>query len=289
MANAINPPQIRHMATLWTLTDYGDADGEWSTERKIEEIKNAGFDGFLGRVPVVTAEHVQQSGLLFAATVDIGEAAEVEPKLQAIKEVGAVCVNVQMLDHDTSTEEAIARARQVMETAGRLEMDVAIEVHRDTCTETPEKAYALAEGFEKAEGRPLKMTWDFSHPAIIKHLSPPYWDRLAERVDLIQLAQQFHFRPFNGHHCQIPALGHDGEFTPEFLDWLEFADRLIEVWLQTATPGREMFVCPEQGAMGYTLSVFPDRWKDVQAIRGEVERVWQKHIKNWTPPQSNNT
>ena len=108
--------------------------------------------------------------------------------------MGAVCVNVQMLDHDTSTEEALTRARQVMEAAGRLEMDVAIEVHRDTCTETPEKAYALAEGFEQAEGRPLKMTWDFSHPAIIKHLSPPYWDRLAERIDLIQLAQQFHFR-----------------------------------------------------------------------------------------------
>ena len=85
MANAINPPQIRHMATLWTLTDYGDADEEWSMDRKLQEIKNAGFDGFLGRVPVVTAEHVQQSGLLFAATVDIGEAAEVEPKLQEIK------------------------------------------------------------------------------------------------------------------------------------------------------------------------------------------------------------
>ena len=166
MANTINPPQIRHMATLWTLTDYGDADGEWSIDRKLVEIKNAGFDGFLGRVPVVTAEHVQQHGLLFAATVDIGDADEVEPKLRAINEVGAVCVNVQMLDHDTPTEEAITRARQVMETAGRLEMDVAIEVHRDTCTETPEKAYALAEGFEKAEGRPLKMTWDFYIPLL---------------------------------------------------------------------------------------------------------------------------
>ena len=78
-------------------------------DRKLQEIKNAGFDGFLGRVPVVTAEHVQQSGLLFAATVDIGEAAEVDPKLRAIKEVGAVCVNVQMLDHDTLTDEAITR------------------------------------------------------------------------------------------------------------------------------------------------------------------------------------
>ena len=240
---------------------------------------------FLVECRSLPSEHVQQYGLLFAATVDIGEAAEVEPKLRAIKEVGAVCVNVQMLDHDTPTDEAVTRARQVMEAAGRLEMDVAIEVHRDTCTETPEKAYALAEGFEQAEGRPLKMTWDFSHPAIIKHLSPPYWIDWRNGLILSNSPNSFTSVLLTDTHCQIPALGHDGEFTPEFLDWLEFADRLIEVWLQAATPGREMFVCPEQGAMGYTLSVFPDRWKDVQAIRGEVERVWQKHIKNWTPPQ----
>jgi hypothetical protein len=45
-----------------------------------------------------------------------------------------------------------------MATADEMEMDVSIEVHRDTCTETPEKAYALAEGFEKAEKKRLKMT-----------------------------------------------------------------------------------------------------------------------------------
>ena len=78
-------------------------------------------------------------------------------------------------------------------TGDDLEMDVAIEIHRDTCTDTPEKPYALAREFEKAEKRPLKMAWNFSHPAVIKHLSSPYWDRLAEREDLIQPAQQFHF------------------------------------------------------------------------------------------------
>ena len=208
---------------------------------------------------------------------------EIRPKLKAIKAANARCVNVQLLDHDTPTRRAVTTARRVMEEADKLEMDVAIEVHRDTCTETPEKAYALAEGFEKEEKRLLKMTWDFSHPAVIKHLSPPYWDRLAERTDLIQYAQQFHFRPFNGHHCQVPALGRGGKFTPEFLDWLEFAEQVIECWLQAAEPGREMFVCPEQGAGGYFLSVFGDRWKDVQAIRGEVDRIWRKQLKSWKP------
>jgi hypothetical protein len=188
-----------------------------------------------------------------------------------------------MLNHDTPVKVAVTLARRLMAAADRLGMNVSIEVHRDTCTETPEKAYALAEGYEKAEGRLLKMTWDFSHPAVVKHLSPPYWDRLAERVDLIQLAQQFHFRPFNGHHCQVPAIDGRGGFTTEFLQWLPFAEKVIEAWLKAATPGREMFVCPEQGPPGYALSIFPDRWKDVRAIRDEVDRLWRKQVRKWKP------
>lgn len=275
-------PKIYHMASLWTLTGYGGKSGEWTVDQKLARIKKAGFDGFLGRVPVVTPELVQKHDLVFAATVDMGLAKDVKPKLLAIKEAGARCVNVQMLDHDTPTKRAVSLARKIMDVAGELEMDVAIEVHRDTCTETPEKAYALASGFEKAEKRLLKMTFDFSHPAVVKHLAPSnYWSRLAERIDLIQLAQQFHFRPFNGHHAQIPAKNHKGELTPEFLDWLPFAEKVIETWLEAATPGREMFVCPEQGPPGYFLSVFPDRWKDVQAIRDEVAKIWKRKIQKW--------
>ena len=280
----VKRPKIRHICTLGTLMGYGGKKGEWSVEQKLRRIKKAGFDGFAGRLTIVNREQVENSGLIFAATTDMGSAREVTPTLKAIKEAGARCVNVQMLDHDTPTRRAVALARRVMEAADKLEMDVAIEVHRDTCTETPEKAYALAEGFEKAEKRPLKMTWDFSHPAVIKHLSPPYWERLAERPDLIQYAQQFHFRPFNGHHAQIPALGSGGKFTPEFLDWLEFAEKVIECWLEAATPGREMFVCPEQIAGGYYLSVFGDRWKDVLAIRDEVDRVWKRQLRKWKSP-----
>jgi sugar phosphate isomerase/epimerase len=281
MNKKIERPKLRHMATLGSLTGYGNKKGEWNAEQKIQCIKKAGFDGFVSRLPLITREHVETSGLLFAATVDIGGIPEIRGKLKAIQEVGARCVNVQMLDHDTPTKRALEVARRVMATADDLGMDVSIEVHRDTCTETPEKAYALAEGFEKAEKKPLKMTWDFSHPAVVKHLSPPYWDRLAERPYLIQYAQQFHFRPFNGHHAQIPALGRGGKLTPEFLDWLDFAEGVIACWLETAAPGQEMFSCPEQIAGGYYLSVFGDRWKDVLAIKRELERVWKKQVRKW--------
>ncbi len=278
-------PIIRHLATLGTLAGYGDRRGPWTVEQKLGKIRNAGFDGFVGRITLVNADQVAQSGLLFACTTDLNGIAEIRPKLKAIRAAHARVVNVQMLDHDTPTRRAVEVARRLMDAADDLGMDVSIEVHRDTCTETPEKAYALARGYEKAEKRPLKMTWDFSHPAVVKHLSPPYWDRLAERPDLIQLANQLHFRPFNGHHAQIPALDRRGAFTPEFLDWLEFAERVLACWLQAAPPGRELFVCPEQIPPGYYLSVFGDRWKDVLAIRGEVDRLWKKHLRRWRPPR----
>lgn len=277
-------PRIRHMCSLGTLGGYGGKKGEWSVQQKLKRIRKAGFDGFLGRVHMLSPQDVQDSGLIFACTTDMGGPEDVEPKLTACKEHGARCVNVQMLDHDTPTKVAVTRAREVMAFADRIDLDVSIEVHRDTCTETPEKTYALAEGFEKAEGKPLKMTWDFSHPAVVKHLSPPYWDRLAVRPDLMQLANQFHFRPFNGHHAQVPALDAKGKVTPEFLDFMEFADAVLANWMLTAGPNRELFACPEQIAGGYMLSVFGDRFKDVKAIKDHLGRSFKRHLKNWAAP-----
>ena len=281
----VKKPKLHVMCSLGTLTGYGTKKKEWGVEEKLRRIKKAGFDGFLGRVFMVNRKQVEESGLVFAATTDMGGANEVVPKLTALQKLGARCVNVQMLDHDTPTRIAVSLARKVMAAADKLDFDVAIEVHRDTCTETPEKAYALAEGFEKAEGRPLKMTWDFSHPAVIKHLDAPYWDRLAERPDLIQFAQQFHFRPFNGHHAQVPALNAKGKLTPEFVDFMEFVERVIGCWMQVATPGREMFACPEQIAGGYYLSVFGDRFRDVQVIRRELQKAWKRQLRKWKPPK----
>ena len=282
---SIQKPILHQCATLGSLMGYGGKAGEWSTEKKIETIRKAGFTGFLGRTAFVSSQQVADSGLLFACTTDLGGIGEIKPKLREIKAAGARVVNVQMLDHDTPTKRAVEVARRLMAAADEMDMDVSVEVHRDTCTETPEKTYALAAGFEKAEKKKLKMTWDFSHPAIVKHLSPPYWDRLAERPDLIQHANQLHFRPFNGHHAQIPALDKKGDFTPEFIDWLEFAERVLACWLETATPGRELFVCPEQIAGGYFVSVFGDRWKDVLAIQGAIDRVWKKQLRKWKAPR----
>ena len=112
---------------------------------------------------------------------------------------------MQLANHDTPVAAAVRLAVRIVEEGERLGAKCSIEVHRDTCTETPEKFYAIADGFRRATGRLLPVTWDYSHFSVMKHLAPPYAGRLLTTPKLIQFAQQFHFRPFNGHHCQVPV------------------------------------------------------------------------------------
>ena len=70
-------------------------------------------------------------------------------KLTAFKEAGAEHINIQLCDHDTEIRKAVTVARAVMQAGKELKLKPAIEWHRDTCTETPEKGLALAAQYEK--------------------------------------------------------------------------------------------------------------------------------------------
>jgi hypothetical protein len=274
-------PVLRHIANLWTLVWHPSEGKEWSLERKLRTVKDAGFDGFTAQLTPTHAKLGDKLGLMRVGYFSSGNAKEFSTLLRQQKEAGAVHINVQLADHDTPTKTAVLLAKRLLAVGRKLNLHPAVEVHRDTCTETPEKTYALADGYEKATGELLPMTWDYSHLSIVKHLLPPYWDRLGVRPDLIQRAQQFHFRPFNGHHCQVPVTNGRGRLTPEFLDYAPFMEKVMETWLAAATPGREMFAVPEMGPLwlGYNLHSLPSSWEDAKALRGEIEKCWRRALR----------
>jgi hypothetical protein len=274
-------PRLRHIANLWTLVWYPSREKEWPLERKLRAVKDAGFDGFTTQLTPKHAKLADRLGLMRVGYFGSGNPKEFASLLQQQKTAGAHHINVQLADHDTPTARALSFARRLMAAGKKLGVEPAIEVHRDTCTETPEKAYALADGYEEATGELLPMTWDYSHIAVVKHLLPPYWPRLGVRPDLIQRAQQFHFRPFNGHHCQVPVTDGRGKLSPEFLDYAPFVQQVMETWLATAAPGREMFAVPEMGPLwlGYNLHGLPNSWEDAQVLRDETEKCWQRALR----------
>ena len=282
---AVQKPQIKMMAADWSLRDYPTAGKPWSIQTKVQKVKEAGFQGMASGANAELAAELQANGMELVGGVDVGSKKAAEEKLQAFANLGVIHVNVQLCDHDTPTKEAVKIARRVMKVGDKLKIKPAIEVHRDTCTETPEKAFALALAYEKKYKKKLRMNFDHSHPAIIKQIRPAdYWSRLSERTDLLQMHELIHFRPFTGSHCQTPVTNGRGQLDRDFKVWLEnYLEPALAAWLAGAKPGKTLYAVPELGPQGsgYALACFPDIWKDAIREKDEIMKVWRRLIRNW--------
>ena len=272
-------PKLHQFAALSSFTGFPSVKREWSIARQLKTIKQANFVGVAGRGSLVTREALDVQGLRFWSTADIAAIDEIVPCFDELKPLDPERINVQMADHDTTTEEALPLTREIMKIGRDMGLDVAIELHRDTATETPEKMFALADAYADAEGELLNITWDLSHFAVVKGLKPPYYERLMERPELVLRTDVFHFRPFNGHHAQIPVIDARGRRTPEYKDWLEFTTELLHAWLLESPSGRSMWACPEMIPSGYGLSVDPPLFDQAIVVRKDLQRIWNQHIR----------
>ena len=273
-------PVLRHILNLWTLTDHPTEKKPWSLERQLNEVKAAGFDGFSTLPGKEHGRLASELGLIIVGYLSASNPADLRKLIQQNLDGGAVHINVQLADHDTPVEKSIKLTVQLNEIADKLGAKCAVEVHRDTCTETPEKTYAIAAGYRKATGKLLPMTWDFSHLSVVKHLAPPYWERLLVAPKLVQRAEQIHFRPFNGHHCQIPVTDGRGKLSLELTQWLPFLDKTLEMWLAGNQAGRELFAVPEMGPVrgGYNFASLPSSWEDAKILRVLIDKAWKKAL-----------
>lgn len=271
-----NLPQAKFFAALGTFREYPSASQEWTLDEKLAEAKRQGFEAVSGRIDPALPELCAKHGLEFVLTID-ADGSNYREQLERARSMNPRRVNVQMCDHDTPPEESVRVWKALVTRAEALGLEVDLELHRDTATEVPEKAYAIADAYRRETGRTLRFCLDYSHFAVVKQMRPPYAARLLERPDLIAPARQIHARPFNNSHAQIPATDGQGNLTPEFVPWLEFMAELIGRMLTTAGPGDVFYICPEflAPAGGYGLSCFPDCWKDAVRTRDEIRRIWK--------------
>ena len=285
MARTKVKPRLRLCAAAWTLTNYPSDKRQWSMDTKVRKAKEAGFEGFsAGAAPDIVAA-VRKHDMALVGGVDVGAVKDAKPKMRAFAEAGAIHVNVQLCDHDTPTAKAVPVAHAVMKAGDELGIKPAIEWHRDTCTETPEKGLALASAYEKRYGKKLRTNFDHSHPAIVKQVRPPdFASRLLVRKDLLRMSDLIHFRTFTGSHCQTPITNGRGKLDGDFVTWRDhFCRPALEAWLSGAKSGRELWAVIELGPLGsgYALECFPDAWKDACRAREEIETIWRSLLRKW--------
>lgn len=274
--------KIAHIANLWTLVGHPTKRREWSLEKKIAAVAEAGFDGITTSLTPEMSALAEKNGMLHK----LGFISTSDPKsfpdmIQAQKDAGAVQINVQLDDDFTKPTVAAKHWVKMMKVADKIGgLVMSLEVHRDTCTETPEKTYEIAKLYRKMTGERIRMNFDFSHFAVVKHLGPAnYSERLLDHPKLVQNSEQSHCRPFNGHHCQV-AVTHNGKVTPELKSYMAFVEDLFRLW-KSAPKNQEktLFVCPElgpiwDGGAGYNITGLGPAWPDAVILRQHLQRAW---------------
>lgn len=272
------PRQIRFFAGLWTLLEYPCLENEWSLERKFAAVKEAGFEGIGAMLVPETIPLCHKYDLEYILYINADES-NWEDSLHQAVDYSPKRVNVHLMDHDTPPGEAVSLWVRMITLAEKLGLDIDLEIHRDTATETPEKSEEIATLYHRETGRGIRWSLDHSHFATVKHLNPPFAPRLLDSPAGQSLVRHMHFRPFNGHHAQIPATDGRGNLTPEFLQYREFADALLASWIAGSPDDAVLHACPENGPRivgNYGLSCFPDVWLDAIVVRNELRAIWNR-------------
>ncbi len=274
-------PRLVLCATLWSLVSHPTPGREWSLARKMNAIKAAGFDGVAEMYRPELGPHLKRLGLAICGRVFSRDGKDVPALLKIEAEGGAHYINCMLGAHDTTPAAATRMIIRTVREARRLGLSAHIETHRDICTETPEKLAEIAARYRRETGELLPLTWDHSHLAVMKHMLPEDWSRrLLDQPRLIQHSRMFHCRPFGSQHCQVPVTDGRGRLTPEFLDYIKFAEDLFTVWLQGPRPRGELWVCPELGTtVGYHVSTNPPVWPDTVRCRQELLAAWRRALR----------
>lgn len=279
-------PHIVHVAALWSFLGHPSPKKPWSLDRQMAEAAAAGFGAVAG---LVTPDHrrlAEKHGIRhLLGYISSDDPSEFAAKIRSQKEGGAVHINVQMDNHDTPPAVAVRHWIRMVREAERIGgVVVSLETHRDCCTETPEKTYEIASRYHDTTGEMIKLNFDFSHFAVVKHLdTASYVARLLDHPDLLRNSDQCHFRPFNGHHCQV-AVTHNGALTPEIKAYLPFAQAVMRLWKKApSNRDKTLFACPEMGPYdgfgsggGYNITGLPPAWPEAVVLRARLAEAWKR-------------
>ncbi|NMO94899.1 sugar phosphate isomerase/epimerase family protein [Paenibacillus lemnae] len=264
----------------WSMAGAGDDHGEWSVERKFDEIAKAGFTGIFGGIPAEGTERDQFRKLLDDYDFSFGTggfpstAEELAGQLAEAKEFGAQYVNSQVMDSFVVDDEALALLRQLEEVSNAAGVPHFVETHRGRITQD---LIRTASYVQKLPG--LALTIDFSHYVLagemdgfasqVEAKAEPYFDTLLRRTACI------HGRICHGQQIQA-QIGTDtaDHLTARFHRWWQ---RGMTYWKEKADSDTVFpFVC-ELGPDPYAAGVSgQERFKQSILLKNQVVQLWEQ-------------
>jgi hypothetical protein len=278
------PPRLQIVQNLWGLQKYPSPGAEWSEERRVEEIRVAGFDAFdvwvggareedLARWEGLAARHGLGVGVEFGPA----RAEDAEAGITAARRLRSVYLDAHVASYFTPEAEAEAILRGLVERCKRAGMPLVIQTHRGRVTQDLLRTVAYAKAIAD-----VRFDLDFSHYLVAGEmggaLSP---EAEAAFAVLMDRATMLDGRISNGEQVQVdsenPAYREPAERTAAL--W----KRVMKGWLENARRGDVFPFRVELGPPDYAIldgkgRELGDRWEQQKAMKALVERLWNEAV-----------
>lgn len=263
------------MQSLWGMARLGPS-ADPSVEAMIARLHAAGFDGAglrcmeRGFVARAVAE-LRARGLAWQAQCLPRGEAELEPLLDIAQEFGAAQVNV--IAYLPAEADAVAVVARWLEQARARSLDLVLETHRGTITNTLRQTLALLQALPA-----LRLTADLSHLVVAHSIKLPVAPEAAVMLDrILARSAALHLRIGTSEQVQVPV------GWPQHAAWrAAFAG-----WWRRALDAGALLALVELGPPPFALTdadgaEVSDRWTDALALRDEIRSISAQHRETMT-------
>ena len=266
--------------SLWAMERRRPDGLEWPLQRKLEMIRDAGFDGAGVRffdyqyakeiTDFLRAHAMSWQAQCYPKTID-----DLKPIIEHVRELGADHINLQPDVRPYRLEDCIPLIEGWRRLAHDARIPVHIETHRDRMTTDLFFTLHLLDCFPD-----MRLTADISHYVVGREFAWPISEEnhaLMHRI--LDHAWGFHGRVASREQVQIQiSFAHHKDWVDLFLGWWEYGFRS---WRRRAPQDATLtFLCelgPKEYAMtgpdGYELS---DRWEEAKMMMGMIRALWAR-------------
>jgi hypothetical protein len=278
------PPRLQLVQNLWGLASYPSAAEEWPLERKLEEIRAAGFDAFdvwvggASEADLARWEAAAKASRL-AVGVEFGPTRleDAEAGIAAARRFGSVYLDAHVGSYFTPEWEAEALLRGLVDRCREAGVPLVIQTHRGRVTQDLLRTVGYAQRIPD-----LRFDLDFSHYIVAGEMGGEFSKEAATALFVLaDRAIMLDGRVSNGEQVQVdadnPAYRRHTDRTATMwkrvmVRWLRYAQR------GDVFPFRVELGPPDYAILGSDGKELSDRWEKQKAMKALVERLWNEAV-----------
>jgi hypothetical protein len=274
------PQRFLVYQSLWAMERRRPDGQEWRLDKKLNMIRDAGFDGvglrFVDREQVRSVTtFLRDHGLSWQAQCYPRTVADLAPVLDLVAEFGADHVNLQPGIRPYDIEDGLPLIEGWVAMAKAANVTLNIETHRNRITTDLYATLHILDQFPE-----LRLTADLSHYVVGREFEWPISKENHAYIQrILDNSWALHGRVASREQIQLQLdFPQNREWVELFLGWWDYGMRS---WRRRAGSDATLtFLCelgPREYAMtgpdAYELS---DRWEEAKSMAVQVRELWNR-------------